>query len=93
MANKIRQAYDQGLRIHDVIVYSDKEWIKKYSETECINNYGTIEKIEDDPLLDFDRYPQDWEIYHEDIHLFKETPNTLPETLIINGIKYKRDDN
>ena len=93
MANKIRQAYEQGLRIHDVIVYSNNEWIKKHSDTECINNYGKIEKIYADPFLDFDTYPQDWMIYKEDAHLFKETPDTLPETLIINGIKYTRDDN
>ena len=91
MENKIRQAYEQGLRIHDVIVYSEDEWIKKYSETECINNYGIIEKIHGEPLIDFDTYPQDWVIYKEDAHLFKETLDTLPETLIINGIKYKRD--
>ena len=91
MANKIRQAYEQGLRIYNIHWSDDGDWIKKFSETESIDKYDKIYKNEDIDF-NFDTNPQNWEIWHEDIPLFAQT-DTLPETLIINGIKYKRDDN
>ena len=89
MGNKIRQAYEQGLRIRTK-EWKNPYWIKKHSETHSIDEIGDFWTSD---YWDFETNPNNWEIYHEDIHLFEETPNTLPDTLIINGIKYKRDDN
>jgi len=91
MANKIRQAYEQGLRIYNIHWSNDGDWIKKFSETESIDEDGKIYKNDNIDFY-FDERPEDWEIYYEDLPLFT-LHDTLPETLIINGIKYKRDDN
>ncbi len=94
MENKIRQAYEQGLRIRNHRFWNNNTWIKKYSETESIDENEKIYKNDNIDFY-FDERPSEWEIYHYDFHFFKEAtiPDTLPETLIINGIKYKRDDN
>jgi hypothetical protein len=92
--DKIQQAYEMGLRIRykgwDITF-----WIKKHSETEVIDESGFVW----DGGWAFDNNPEKWEIWHEDEPLFKEPTKpikpteTLPENLIINGIKYTRNDN
>lgn len=84
MANKIRQAYEQGLRIREEGWYKTF-WIKKHTDTHSIDEMGKL-LISD---WDLDTKPEEWEIWHEDEPQHKPT-ETLPETLIINGIKYKR---
>jgi hypothetical protein len=68
--NKIQQAYEQGLRIKDKDWY-DTFWIKKHSNTECIDEMCKIWNL----IIDFDfaLHPEKWEIWHEDAHLFKPT--------------------
>lgn len=85
MANKIRQAYEQGLRIREKI-WDETLWIKKYSYTQSIDENGNIWGSN----WTFDKHQDNWEILKEDLSI---STNFLPETLIINGIKYKRDDN
>ena len=92
MANKIRQAYEQGLRIYSIHWCNDGVWIKKYSETQSIDEDGEIYK-NDDIDFDFDTKPKDWKIFDEDLQKFNENNYHISETIIINGIKYKRDDN
>ena len=89
--NHIEQAYEKGLRIREKI-WDENLWIKKYSSTQSIDENGDIWGSNWTSNWTFDKHPDNWEIYHEDLPLFTQ-PNTLPETLIINGIKYKRDDN
>jgi hypothetical protein len=67
--NKIQQAYEMGLRIREEDWY-DTFWIKKHSNTECIDEMCKIWNL----IIDFDfaLHPEKWEIWHEDAHLFKE---------------------
>jgi hypothetical protein len=86
--DKIRQAYEQGLRIREECWYKTF-WIKKHSDTHSIDEMGNLLSSD----WDFDTKPEDWEIFHEDEpqHKPTEPTETLPETLIINGIKYTRN--
>jgi len=65
--NKIKQAYEQGLRIREK-KWAKHFWIKKHSDTKAIDEYGWVWHRG----LDFDTNPKEWEIWHEDAHLFKE---------------------
>ena len=59
--NHIEQAYEQGLRVRGK-EWDKKEWVKKYSDTESIDESGDILSS----FWSFDDYPEKWEIWHED---------------------------
>jgi len=66
--NKIQQAYEMGVRVR-YKGWLKWEWIKKHSELESITDVGTISEYE----WNFKTNPKNWEIWHEDAHLFKPT--------------------
>lgn len=69
--NKIQQAYEQGLRIRCKRWYNE-EWIKKHSDIESIDKKGEIH-FNSYIDFDFDKNPETWRIYHEDLPLFTQT--------------------
>ena len=67
--NKIEQAYEQGLRIRTK-EWNDSFWIKKYSNTQAIDEIGRIINF-DKVFYIFERHVY-WEIWHEDLPLLKD---------------------
>ena len=65
--NKIQKAYEKGLRVREEGWYKTF-WIKKYSNTQSIDEIGCIYKNG----WSFGTDPDYWEIWHEDLPLFKQ---------------------
>jgi hypothetical protein len=71
--NHIEQAYEEGKRIR-LKDWLKVLWIKKHSSEQSINSIGAYHLNDD---WTFYEYPEQWEIWHEDVET--ETP-TQPKT-------------
>jgi hypothetical protein len=85
MENKILEAYNAGKRIRRKDWGAGK-WIKKHSFKDSIDEKGT-KRVD---IWSFDTYPENWEIWHEDIEP-EETPE--PQTEIQKAIKLLIENN
>ena len=73
--NKIQNAYEQGLRVRNSY-WTKKYWVKKHSEKHSIDESGDFWVNDWKFVEDLNN----WEIWHEDEHLFNQ-PDTIVQAV------------